>query len=156
MRRATKNPPSYITLVHFAFLWLFYYKEIMSRIAELDEEHTINRSKLRVPNTVKRRCEEWHHRLRTEWPGTDIILRDLEVDRSPYHVRGQATHLIKAFLYIYISCNITLSSIIVKIQLPKQHDYVLFIRILHIHTPILSLYTSPIPKTRGFQYFITG
>jgi hypothetical protein len=39
-RRGVRKPPTYITPFHFAFLWLFYYKEIMTRIAELDEEHT--------------------------------------------------------------------------------------------------------------------
>jgi hypothetical protein len=65
-RRAINKSPTYITPVHFALFWLFYYKEIMSRIAKIKEEHTINRSRLRVTNTVKRRCEEWQHRLRNE------------------------------------------------------------------------------------------
>jgi hypothetical protein len=30
--------PGYITPVHFAFLWLFYYREIRTKMADLDTD----------------------------------------------------------------------------------------------------------------------
>jgi hypothetical protein len=70
-RRVIRRAPGYITPVHFAFLWLFCFKEIQSKIAELDEEHVINKKRLRIPDSVARRCEEWQHHLRTQWNQTN-------------------------------------------------------------------------------------
>jgi len=62
----------------WVLLWLFYYKEIKTRIAELDQDHVIKRTRLRVSDSVKRRCEEWQRLLRTNWKDTHLILSDLE------------------------------------------------------------------------------
>jgi hypothetical protein len=42
-RQVIRRSPGYITPFHFAFLWLFYYKEIRTKIAELDAEHVISK-----------------------------------------------------------------------------------------------------------------
>jgi hypothetical protein len=76
-----RRAPGYITPVHFTSLWLFYYKEIRTKIAELDTEHVIDKTRLRIPDSVNRRCEEWQRRLRTQWKDTSQILSDL--DPSP-------------------------------------------------------------------------
>jgi len=79
--RVTKRVPGCRTPVHFAFLWLFYFKELRSKIAELEEEHVLNKKRLRISASVVKRCEEWQHRLRTQWKQTSQILSDL--DPSP-------------------------------------------------------------------------
>jgi len=37
-RRVMRRAPGYITPVHFAFLWLFYYRQIRTKMADLDTD----------------------------------------------------------------------------------------------------------------------
>jgi len=66
-RRLIRKAPGFVRPIHFAFLWFWNFKAILSRIHDLDEKHIKNRDGLRLSGSVIEVAESWQIRLRDTW-----------------------------------------------------------------------------------------
>jgi hypothetical protein len=66
-RRVINRAPGFVRPVHFAFLWLTHFREIISKIKELDIYYVKNIDRLHIPEGVIIEAKLWQTLLLGSW-----------------------------------------------------------------------------------------